>query len=429
MLLKKSALLHSKRLSPLKALFSSKSDFLVDLAERGNANEQYELAVNFLDGSNGFEKDTQKSRLYMAKAASQGHPEAEAHMAKLLLAGKVVKKNVREAFRHFVRSASKGHVDSMATVGHMLHEGIGVDQSSAEALRWLKKAAEKGNFRAMCDLGFIYEKKDLHVAMRLAEKAGDVEKGNLPRSQRLAGSLEAKRRNPNEALNWFLRAAEGGDVEGMSSFGRLSIQLEMAKALSLDGKLANVEKVGTVKEDRNIEKEDRNIEKDGTSKKDGTVKEDRRQNGKNSKTKKRIDGKTENALKWMFKAANRGHKGAQRDLGFLLADSGPLELERNAKKAIFYLVTAGVFGMPDAYLRAAEILVDDEGRYKGVERNEERAKNMVKDARRTARESGMATLPIPTWHRLRDDPRLISDLIKAFEFEDGKRVRYWAGDL
>ena len=74
----------------------------------------------------------------------------------------------------------------------------------------------KGNCRAMTDLGFIYSEgaeKDLHIALRLAEKAAS--NSNIPKSQRLAGSLNIIKNNLGLAKKWFEKAAEGGDVDGM----------------------------------------------------------------------------------------------------------------------------------------------------------------------------------------------------------------------
>lgn len=50
--------------------------------------------------------------------------------------------------------------------------------------------------------------------------------------------------------------------------------------------------------------------------------------------------------RWLQKAADLGHKRAQRDLGFLFTDGRPtLGIERNCKRGVFYLATAGLFGM------------------------------------------------------------------------------------
>lgn len=64
--------------------------------------------------------------------------------------------------------------------------------------------------------------------------------------------------------------------------------------------------------------------------------------------------------RWLQKAADLGHKRAQRDLGFLFADGREkLGIARDCKRGVFYLATAGLFGMvrPFRVCRCVQVCV------------------------------------------------------------------------
>lgn len=301
-----------------------------------------------MKGANGFLADAIQCKRWMASAAIQGHIEAEYHMAKMLLAGVHVKKSLPEAFRHFIRAASKGHVESMAIAGHMLLNASGTDPDDAEAFKWLSKAAKAGNLRAMCDLGYMYAdgkvpsgSKDLHVAMRLAERAGSEQSAYAAKSQRLAGSLEAENNNFDCAYEWFLKAAQSGDKDGMASLGRLMVQrlyknfvgnscnLAIKDKLQGSDSLVGYDNLG--EENAN----DYNLISLGEIDK----------NGKDLRFKEGTINLVKSAEFWLKKAADVGHKGAQKDLGFLYVDGHRIGAKIDIKQSVFYLSTAGLFGM------------------------------------------------------------------------------------
>eukprot|EP01083_Nonionella_stella_P265958 900268_1 len=333
-------------------------------AQEECAPEQYELGSHYFHGTNGYKVDYNEARLWVGRSAAQGYTDAEALMGKMLLYGKGVKKDLRNAFRHFVRCASRGHVEAMASLGNMLLHGLGTDQDHNEAIKWLRKAVQKGDFRAMRDLGFIYAegtdqvKRDLHIATRLAESVGSQTEKE-PSAQRLAATLHIQQNDREMALYWYRRAANGGDLEAQASLGQLLLR------------------------DIDVSTEE-----------------------------------THEGARWLQKSADLGHKRAQRDLGFLFVDGrADKGIEPDCKKGVFYLLTAGLFGMPDAYLRAAEVLVEGAPRYPNITADFKAAKSHVKEARKTARENEIPTLPRKLWHRLFEDPKSIRELIDKFELD------------
>ena len=81
---------------------------LINLAENGDANAQYELGVLYFDG----EKITQ---------------------------------NYTEAVKWFTYSAEQGYAIPHVYLGHCYANGLGVNKSHEEAVKWYSMAAEQGD--------------------------------------------------------------------------------------------------------------------------------------------------------------------------------------------------------------------------------------------------------------------------------------------
>ena len=73
-----------------------------------------------------------------------------------------------------------------------------------------------------------------------------------------------------------------------------------------------------------------------------------------------INASTEETLegaRWLQKSSDLGHKRAQRDLGFLFVDGREDKgISRDCKKGVFYLLTAGLFGMVGIVLIFSSII-------------------------------------------------------------------------
>lgn len=87
------------------------------------------------------EADPVRARRYFNYAASYfGDPDAQHHLALMMLSGQGGEENPRQAARWFKLAARKGHVPAQAEFGHMLYEGIGVERRPVEGLMWLSVA-------------------------------------------------------------------------------------------------------------------------------------------------------------------------------------------------------------------------------------------------------------------------------------------------
>lgn len=214
--------------------------FAFQLARAYWAANQPELAKPLLETLNG-----------------TGYPIATTYLGYLHAAGRAVPKDEGEALRLYRQAAAAGDQLGTLSIGYTYERGSGVGKDQAEAIRWYKKAAEMGSPGACLRLGDAYAEGALGLAKNGAEAAewyrkaadlgsvagvyrlgllyqdglglpkdpkeaarlfalGDAEKRSLAMvdvGQRLNDGRGVAK-NEQEALQWFLKAAELGDRTG-----------------------------------------------------------------------------------------------------------------------------------------------------------------------------------------------------------------------
>lgn len=116
--------------------------------------------------------------------ADAGHAEAQNEVGICLMTGRGVEENAAQAIDWFIKSAEQGCPQAMTCLGRAYSEGIGVSQDEQVARDWLLKAAEMGYGGALFSLGLLAH-------------------------------------NSNEALNWYEKAIEAGEVEAMHTAAEL----------------------------------------------------------------------------------------------------------------------------------------------------------------------------------------------------------------
>lgn len=107
--------------------------------------------------------------------------------------GNGVEKNMRKALSLYLKAAEKGNVDAMFIAGGMYMRGFGTDVNRAEAFKWLYNAAINGR-----------SSKESERILAEFFMTGQ----NAPQ-------------NYDEALHWYEKAAERGDIEAQNELGFL----------------------------------------------------------------------------------------------------------------------------------------------------------------------------------------------------------------
>ncbi|PFB59137.1 hypothetical protein CN268_20030 [Bacillus anthracis] len=148
----------------------------------------YVTLGDFLLSSSKLRKDIIEGEKWLRKGVNADSPSAMYELSRYLFEGDKLKKNLVEAEELLRRAVEKNYVLAQYSLGMMILKGIFVAQTPGEGEVLLRMVAEKRP-DAMCSL-----------ATFLIEGTG-VEK------------------NVEEAISWFRRAAETGDVDSMSYYG------------------------------------------------------------------------------------------------------------------------------------------------------------------------------------------------------------------
>lgn len=167
------------------------------LAEAGNPNAQFSLAVLYLSGR-GVKRDVAKAIELHREAARQGLVAAEHGLGVFYYQGMGVKQDYAEALKWFGRAASKGFAESEFNLGVMYFNAEGVPRDEIEVVKWISLAAARKFAPAQYRMGQMYE----------------------------LGVIFAK--NPESALHWYRQAEANGNRQAAAALARIAKSLSAA---------------------------------------------------------------------------------------------------------------------------------------------------------------------------------------------------------
>lgn len=195
-------------------------DFYRKAAESGNANAYLPLGSRLLQRK---EANLQKEgRTWIDKALDAGQT-----LAYLALGD--YQENLLDdpdtAYGTYLSGARAGQPDCMIAVARLLYAGKGVRKDEKEGRKWLEKAAEAGSSTAHLELAGIIgadEEPDLNARYKHLVVAAY---GNLPLAQNELGlvymSDQLGQPDPIAAVPWFTRAARAGLPSAQFNLGTL----------------------------------------------------------------------------------------------------------------------------------------------------------------------------------------------------------------
>ena len=115
--------------------------------EQGCANEEGDAQTQFMLGE--ISSNPAESLNWYNKSAEQDYAPAQYELYKIYYYGCLgLEEDLDEAIRCLAKAAEQGHADAQYWLGDMHDNGEGVEQSDAEALRWYTQAAEQGHVSA-----------------------------------------------------------------------------------------------------------------------------------------------------------------------------------------------------------------------------------------------------------------------------------------
>jgi TPR repeat protein len=125
-------------------------------AIKGNAEDQYLLALCYGEGSEGVKRDKVAAAAWYGKAAEQEHAVAQRELGLCYELGEGVEQYLEVAAKWYLRAADLGDADALGSIGRCYASGKGVDQDSAQAVAWWEKGAASGHSGSQYCLGRCY---------------------------------------------------------------------------------------------------------------------------------------------------------------------------------------------------------------------------------------------------------------------------------
>jgi hypothetical protein len=167
--------------------------------------------------------------------ATAGKVDAQVALAKKLRWGDAdIFADEQAALDWWRKAAEHGNAEAEAEMGSRYVTATGVEADLALAKDWLEKAAAKNRPEAHFWLGALnddYAQGDPNMADAARNYRLAAELGHSDAQKRLGQKLEAGEgveKNLKEALAWYVKAAEQGDVHAMMHVGMLALEKDPA---------------------------------------------------------------------------------------------------------------------------------------------------------------------------------------------------------
>ncbi len=160
------------------------------LAKRGNSDAQFNIALNYQDGTE-MPRDYEKASYWYRKAAHQGHAPAQYSLALLLGKGLGNKKDERAAADWYRMAAEQGHQAAQFSLAVLYECGRGVPKNLVMAYVWFALAGAgrtKGPYMRSGDSGLPAFRGSLGLS-----KGTTVAEGNRNRLALLLDAPECER--------------------------------------------------------------------------------------------------------------------------------------------------------------------------------------------------------------------------------------------
>ena len=205
---------------------------LIREAEQGRPSAQWHLGEVYSTGRRVAQDDVEALR-WLRRAAEQEHILAQTHLWGRYSRGWGVEQDDAEAARWCRLAANQEYAPAQCALGVMYEKGRGVEQNDTEAVKWYRRAADQGNGRARFCLGVMF-----------LEGRGIGDASDYDHEEDVPTTHHDGNQNQEEAVKWFLLAAESGvtsakwymgDVEDSPARGNFDKALMWRREAALDG--------------------------------------------------------------------------------------------------------------------------------------------------------------------------------------------------
>jgi len=195
-------------------------------ADQQHPQAQYHLALLLLHGD-GVTQNIAEALTWLEKA-SQKNDQAAVTLGKMYLYGDHIKKDYKSAFSLLKKAAVNMDIEARLLLSHMYRDGRGVKADSKQWIYWLKKAAAAENTQAQHELAIAYAnghgvQRNINQAKRWFKLAADK---SYAVSQYELGMLYATDDNNTDfdkAIYYLQQARKAGFAKAGSQIHRLEV--------------------------------------------------------------------------------------------------------------------------------------------------------------------------------------------------------------
>lgn len=184
----------------------------------GNADAEFALGELAFTGD-GVVRDYKRAADWFGRAAAQKHSGAEARLGQMYAEGLGVPKDYNVAVSLLEAAAEADDAGAQYLLGNAFFAGAGIAQDYRKAADYYQRAAEQGHPDAQYNLALLYGSEVLGASdpretyrWMLAAAEGGVAEAYVA-----LGLMANDGKTPEGAMaaDWFEKAAEAGDPQGM----------------------------------------------------------------------------------------------------------------------------------------------------------------------------------------------------------------------
>lgn len=195
--------------------------------EKDNALGMYFMGYAFYEGM-AVPQDYAKALELYTKSAEGGQLNAFSDVARAYLKGEGTPKDNEKAYEWAKKGADEGDPESMFLIGWMYDTGSAYfNKNENLAKQWYTKAIENGHvYSKVClaNLLTYNEEENPEDYVRALQLYREAAAKNDSEAMLNVGifhylGLGGVSKNPKEAAKWFIKAAEGGNVQAMYNLG------------------------------------------------------------------------------------------------------------------------------------------------------------------------------------------------------------------
>jgi len=170
-------------------------DFQMKLAKKGNPEAEFKIGEMYETGF-GVKKDMKEARVWIEKAAAQGHETARFKLLYWDIEKNGVTASNKAGIKDIQTKAESGNPQAQYYLGKMHAYGVGVKKDPNKAMQWLNKAALVGVLEAEREIPMVREEQQKMeaAAKRRAEEKRRAEMKARQERERKAREEQRKLR-------------------------------------------------------------------------------------------------------------------------------------------------------------------------------------------------------------------------------------------